>query len=99
MPVVNPLRHERHLLRVRRAAVIQVLDTVRPYLVKDGGNVKLVALDASAGKVALQFQGACSSCPSSQATLQLGYAWRTRRVCLKYFRRFDAPRQAWSLSM
>jgi hypothetical protein len=45
---------------------------VRPYLVQDGGNVKLVALDASAGKVALQFQGACSSCPSSQATLQLG---------------------------
>jgi Fe-S cluster biogenesis protein NfuA len=71
----------RHATRCRKAAPLthsrcctwlQVLDTVRPYLINDGGNVELVALDASQGKVALQFQGACSTCPSSQATLQLG---------------------------
>ncbi|MBE9252234.1 NifU family protein [Dolichospermum sp. LEGE 00240] len=50
--------------------VESVLDEMRPYLMSDGGNVKLVELDGPIVKVSLQ--GACGSCPSSTMTLKMG---------------------------
>ncbi|MDB9310460.1 NifU family protein [Aphanizomenon sp. CS-733/32] len=50
--------------------VESVLDEMRPYLMTDGGNVKLVELDGPIVKVSLQ--GACGSCPSSTMTLKMG---------------------------
>ncbi|GLJ11306.1 hypothetical protein SUGI_0151580 [Cryptomeria japonica] len=47
-----------------------VLDEVRPYLMSDGGNVKLHSIDGSVVK--LQLQGACGSCPSSVMTMKMG---------------------------
>jgi Fe-S cluster biogenesis protein NfuA len=46
------------------------LDTVRPYLIADGGNVELVAVED--GVVKVRLQGACGSCPMSQMTLRMG---------------------------
>ncbi|CAI5463771.1 unnamed protein product [Closterium sp. Yama58-4] len=48
----------------------RVLDRVRPYLVADGGNVEVKAVEN--GVVILQLQGACNTCPSSAATMKMG---------------------------
>ncbi|WP_034583922.1 NifU family protein [Helicobacter pametensis] len=44
------------------------LEKVRPYLIRDGGNLKLVKIDN--GCVYIQLQGACKGCPSSTITLK-----------------------------
>lgn len=53
-----------------------VLDTLRPYLMSDGGNVELVELDGPI--VRLRLQGACGSCPSSTMTLKMGIERKLR---------------------
>ena len=46
------------------------LETVRPYLIADGGNVELV--DVKDGVVKVKLQGACGTCPMAQMTLRMG---------------------------
>jgi Fe-S cluster biogenesis protein NfuA len=47
------------------------LDSIRPYLVADGGNVKV--LEVTEDKVVrLEFIGACGSCPMSTMTFKAG---------------------------
>lgn len=53
-----------------------VLDEMRPYLMADGGNVRLVEIDGPIVK--LELQGACGSCPSSTMTLKMGIERRLR---------------------
>jgi len=53
-----------------KAEVESVLDTLRPQLMQDGGNVELVDIDD--GVVKLRLIGACSSCSSSTMTLKMG---------------------------
>ncbi len=50
--------------------VEEVLETLRPQLMQDGGNVELV--DIEDGVVKLRLIGACSSCSSSTMTLKMG---------------------------
>ncbi|GED71287.1 MULTISPECIES: NifU family protein [Brevibacillus] len=50
--------------------VQEVLDKLRPYLQRDGGDVQLV--DVEEGIVKLRLMGACGSCPSSTITLKAG---------------------------
>jgi Fe-S cluster biogenesis protein NfuA len=50
--------------------VEDVLETLRPQLMQDGGNVELV--DIEDGVVKLRLIGACSSCSSSTMTLKMG---------------------------
>jgi Fe-S cluster biogenesis protein NfuA len=52
--------------------VKEVLDRVRPMLQADGGDVELVDVDETAGKVFVKLTGACGSCPMSQLTLKMG---------------------------
>ncbi len=47
-----------------------VLETIRPSLMADGGNVELVDIDD--GVVKLRLIGSCSSCSSSTMTLKMG---------------------------
>lgn len=47
------------------------LDTIRPYLEADGGNVKVVELTEDM-VLKLELLGACSSCPMSTMTLKAG---------------------------
>ncbi len=51
--------------------VQEVLDTLRPYLQADGGDVELVNITEE-GVVELRLQGACGTCPSSTYTLKMG---------------------------
>ncbi len=46
------------------------IDKVRPMLVRDGGNVTLLAIKD--GKVYVQLEGACRGCSASQTTLKYG---------------------------
>ncbi|MFC6334763.1 NifU family protein [Paenibacillus septentrionalis] len=50
--------------------VLDVLDKLRPFLQRDGGDVELV--DVEDGIVKLRLMGACGSCPSSTITLKAG---------------------------
>lgn len=47
-----------------------VLDEMRPYLMSDGGNVRVVEIDGPV--VRLELEGACGSCPSSTMTMKMG---------------------------
>ncbi len=58
--------------------VNSVLDTVRPALIADGGNVELV--DVKDGIVKLRLQGACAGCPMSQLTLTNGVERHLKNV-------------------
>ena len=48
----------------------KALDSVRPYLNKDGGDVRVVSVAGK--KLTLKFEGNCSSCDMSNMTLKAG---------------------------
>ena len=50
--------------------VEEVLEKVRPVLIRDGGNVELVEVDG--GTVKVKLVGACAGCPMSTMTLKNG---------------------------
>lgn len=56
---------------VEKNDVAAVLDLIRPSLQADGGDVKLIDVDAD-GVVEVELQGACKGCPMSQMTLANG---------------------------
>lgn len=49
----------------------EALDTIRPYLEADGGNVKVVEVTDDM-VLRLELTGTCSSCPMSAMTLKAG---------------------------
>lgn len=51
--------------------VEQALETIRPFLIADGGNVELVEITEDL-TVKLKLVGACSSCDMSQMTMKAG---------------------------
>ena len=51
--------------------VEKALDTIRPYLEADGGNVKILEIDSSQN-VVLELLGNCGACPMSTMTLKAG---------------------------
>jgi Fe-S cluster biogenesis protein NfuA len=55
-----------------RERIEQVLDTIRPALRSDGGDVEFIDFDAEEGIVHLRLMGACGSCPVSMLTLKRG---------------------------
>lgn len=63
-------------IELTRENVEKVLDTMRPYLMSDGGNVELVEIEGPVVK--LRLQGACGSCPSSTMTLRMGIERKLR---------------------
>lgn len=50
--------------------VKEVIDKLRPFLQRDGGDVELVSVED--GIVKVRLMGACGSCPSSTITLKAG---------------------------
>jgi len=51
--------------------VEKALESVRPHLQADGGNVELIDVSED-GIVKVKLTGACGSCPMSAMTLQYG---------------------------
>jgi len=50
--------------------VEKALDEIRPFLISDGGNIKLLSIEDAIVKV--QLQGACTGCSVNQMTLKNG---------------------------
>ncbi len=58
-------------MKINRDLVISVLDSVRPYLKEDDGDVELFKITDD-GIVEVKLLGACYNCPMSQMTLRAG---------------------------
>jgi len=54
-----------------KVKVKSALETIRPYLKADGGDVELVNISEE-GVVEVRLMGACVGCPMSQMTLRAG---------------------------
>jgi Fe-S cluster biogenesis protein NfuA len=59
--------------------VEKAIDTVRPYLLADGGNVKIVEITPE-NIVRLELTGACSSCSMSSMTMKAGIEDAVKRA-------------------
>lgn len=57
--------------KAMRKEVEKALDTIRPALQADGGDIELVNVGED-GIVQVRLTGACSGCPMSQMTLKMG---------------------------
>ena len=57
-----------------RDRIERLLETIRPAVRKDGGDIELVDAGASDGIVRLRFHGACTHCALAPLTLKLGIA-------------------------
>jgi len=56
----------------------RVLETVRPAIQMDGGDVEFVDFDEEAGTVKLRLMGHCVGCPMAMATLKHGIEARLK---------------------
>jgi len=61
-----------------RDQIEEALDTIRPYLMADGGSVRLLNVTAD-NVVELELLGACGSCPMSTMTLRAGIEQALKR--------------------
>ena len=59
--------------------VEEVIETIRPMLMADGGNVELVEVTKD-GVVRLRLTGACGGCPMSTYTLRMGIERRLKEA-------------------
>jgi len=58
--------------------VEKILDEMRPYLMSDGGNVRVSEIDGAVVK--LELEGACGTCPSSSMTMKMGLERRLKEA-------------------
>ena len=61
-----------------RRQIEEALDTIRPYLMADGGSVRLLNVTPDL-VVELELLGACGSCPMSTMTLRAGIEQALKR--------------------
>jgi Fe-S cluster biogenesis protein NfuA len=52
--------------------VQSIIDSIRPLLQQDGGDIELVDVAEDTGVVSVRLQGACKGCPGAQMTLKMG---------------------------
>ncbi len=52
--------------------IISVLEQIRPFLQRDGGDVEFVDYDDADKTVYVKLQGRCAGCPHAQATVKGG---------------------------
>jgi Fe-S cluster biogenesis protein NfuA len=56
----------------------KALETIRPALQADGGDIELVAVEG--GVVKVRLRGACGSCPMAAMTLKSGVEVRLKQM-------------------
>ncbi len=56
------------------------LDTIRPALQQDGGDVEFVRFDGDSGVVELRLVGLCGACPISPTTVKHGIERRLKQL-------------------
>lgn len=68
--IENTLERGKEQMHEQIEQVQEVINKLRPFLLRDGGDVELV--DVEDGIVRLRLMGACGNCPSSTITLKAG---------------------------
>lgn len=63
---------------VLRSRIEETLDSIRPYLMADGGSVRLQSVTDEM-VVELELLGACGTCPMSMMTLRAGIEQAIKR--------------------
>ncbi len=63
-----------------REKILEVLDSIRPAIQADGGDVELLDYRESEGVVEVRLLGACESCPISMMTLKEGIERRIKQT-------------------
>lgn len=63
-----------------RERIEEVLESVRPAIQADGGDVELIRYDETVGRVQVRLKGACETCPISMMTLKEGIETRLKRA-------------------
>lgn len=63
-----------------RERIEEVLESIRPAIRADGGDVELFEYDEAAGVVQVRLMGACETCPISLRTLKDGIEARVKRA-------------------
>ena len=61
-----------------RTKILEVLDSIRPAIQADGGDVEFLAYRENEGIVEVRLLGACESCPISMMTLKEGIERRLK---------------------
>ena len=63
-----------------RERIEEVLESIRPAIQADGGDVELIRYDEAVGLVQVRLKGACETCPISMMTLKEGIEVRLKRA-------------------
>mgnify|MGYP002841298700 FL=1 len=63
-----------------RERIEEVLESIRPAIQADGGDVELICYDETVGRVQVRLKGACETCPISMMTLKEGIETRLKRA-------------------
>lgn len=58
--------------------ILEVLESIRPALQADGGDLEFLSFNRDSGIVELRLLGACEACPISMMTLREGIERRLR---------------------
>ena len=66
-------------MKSRENIIEEALESVRPFLKMDGGNVELVQIDEQ-NVVTLKLLGACSGCSMSHMTMKAGIEEAIKKV-------------------
>lgn len=77
MATQSPAAHESANLRER---IETSLDTIRPALQVDGGDVEFVTFDRETGTVHVRLVGVCGACPISPTTVKHGIERRLKEM-------------------
>ena len=78
MPEMNPAETPAHADPELRRRIEEALDMIRPYLMADGGSVRVMDVTPDF-VVELELLGACGSCPMSTMTLRAGIEQALKR--------------------
>ena len=62
----------------KRQQIEEVLDSLRPAIRADGGDVEFLSFDEEDGLVQVRLLGACVACPISMVTLKEGIERRIK---------------------
>lgn len=64
--------------KTAEARIVEILESIRPALRADGGDLEFLGFDEAGGVVEVRLLGACESCPISMMTLKEGIERRLK---------------------
>lgn len=77
--LITRIFDETEIMDTLQRKVEDALDTIRPYLEADGGNVEVVEITNGA-TLKIQLKGACKTCTMSHMTMRSGIEETIRRA-------------------